>query len=151
MGAGYEFGSGTTLYAHYREGKGTYKDPTPGAATGDFTEHETDVQLTWPITAKTAVDARIGNLSRSNDVSKQNDFSGMVGSAAVRWDITGKTRLVAGYNRRPERQRLRLRRPCPERPLLPRADLEGDGAGRVERALRARQPRLEERAGRPRP
>jgi hypothetical protein len=99
VGVGYEFGSGTTLYAHYREGKGAYKDPTPGAATGDFTEHETDVQLTWPITAKTAVDARIGNLSRSNDVSKQNDFSGPVGSAAVRWDITGKTRLVAGYNR----------------------------------------------------
>ncbi len=99
VGAGYEFGSGTTLYAHYREGKGTYKDPTPGAATGDFTEHETDLQLTWPVTAKTAVDARIGNLSRSNDVSKQNDFSGAVGSAAVRWDVTGKTRLVAGYNR----------------------------------------------------
>ncbi len=99
VGVGYEFGSGTTLYAHYREGKGTYKDPTPGAATGDFTEHETDLQLTWPITVKTAVDARIGNLSRSNDVSRQNDFSGPVGSAAVRWDITGKTRLVAGYNR----------------------------------------------------
>lgn len=97
VGVGYELGSGTKLYGHYREGRGTYKDPTPGSARGDFREHETDVQLTWPITAKTAFDGRIGYLKRNNDVSKANDFSGTVGNAAVNWDITGKTRLVAGF------------------------------------------------------
>ena len=97
VGVGYELGSGSKVYGHYRQGNGTYHDPTPGAATGDFRERETDVQLTWPITAKTAFDARIGYLKRDNDVSKQHDFSGTVGNAAVNWDITGKTRLVAGY------------------------------------------------------
>ncbi len=99
VGVGYEFGSGTKIFAHYRQGNGSYKDPTAGAAQGDFRDRETDVQLTWPITAKTTFDGRIGYLKRDNDTAKQSDFSGAVGNAAVNWDITGKTRLMGGYAR----------------------------------------------------
>lgn len=99
VGVGYELGSGSKLFAHYRAGDGNYNDPTPGSAQGDFREHESDVELTWPITAKTAFNGRIGYINRDNDTAKEHDFSGTVGNAAVTWEITGKTRLVGGYAR----------------------------------------------------
>ena len=99
VGAGYEWASGTSLYATYRKGDGTYKDPTPGAIAGDFRERETQVHLKWPVTGKTSVDARIGHLARDHEFGGPSDFSGVVGSAAVIWDVTGKTRVVGGFIR----------------------------------------------------
>ena len=99
VGVGYEFASGSSLYARYRRGDGKYNDPSPGASTGSFRENESDLQLKLPLTAKTSVEARLGHLSRKHDVGPQRDFSGVVGSAAASWDVTGKTRLIAGYTR----------------------------------------------------
>lgn len=98
VGVGYELASGTSLTARHRRGDGEYTDPTPGAPTGDFNETETDVVLKWPLTGKTALEARIGHLEREHDTAPQMDFSGVVGGAALNWEITGKTRLVAGYS-----------------------------------------------------
>ena len=95
VGAGYELASGSSITARFRHGKGEYTDPTAGAATGDFRENEADVLLKWPVTAKTAVEARLGHLERTHPGAPQRDFSGLVGSATVSWDITGKTRLMA--------------------------------------------------------
>ena len=99
VGVGYELGSGTSLTARYRRGDGEYTDPTPGASRGDFEENEADVVLKWPVTGKTAVEARLGHLERNHDAGTQRDFSGMVGSAALSWDVTGKTRVLAGMSR----------------------------------------------------
>ena len=99
VGVGYELPSGTSLYGRYRRGKGEYTDPTPGAPSGAFHENEVDVVLKWPVSGKTAIDARLGRLERNHDGGSQRDFSGMVGSAAMAWDITGKTRLAAGVSR----------------------------------------------------
>lgn len=98
VGLGYVYPSGTTVTARLRHGNGEYKDPTPGAPTGDFKETEGDVELNWPITGKTTVNARLGHLKREHDTAPQMDFSGAVGAASVNWEITGKTRLIAGYN-----------------------------------------------------
>jgi hypothetical protein len=46
---------------------------------------------------KTSVEARLAHLKRDHDVAPQLDFSGMVGGATVNWEITGKTRVIAGY------------------------------------------------------
>lgn len=99
VGVGYEWASGSSVYGRYRHGEGKYSDPRPGTQQGDFTEHETDVVLKWPVTGKTSVDARLGHLDRKHDTGSQRDFSGMVGSAVVVWDVTGKTRVVAGVGR----------------------------------------------------
>jgi exopolysaccharide biosynthesis operon protein EpsL len=99
VGVGYELPSGTSVYVRQRRGNGEYTDPTAGAPTGDFDEDETDVVLKWPITAKTSIDARLGHVRRKHDSAPQNDFSGGVGSAAVAWDATAKTRLLAGVSR----------------------------------------------------
>jgi exopolysaccharide biosynthesis operon protein EpsL len=98
-GVGYELASGTSVYLRHRNGKGEYRDTAPGAVTGDFDDRETEVLLRWPITGKTSIDARLGHLERDHDNAPARDFSGMVGSATVVWDATGKTRLVAGASR----------------------------------------------------
>jgi len=99
VGAGYEFPSGTSLTARVRRGDGEYKDPTAGAATGDFKDNEVDLLFKWPITGRTAVEGRVGRLERKHDGAPQRDFSGMVASANMSWEITGKTRLLAGFAR----------------------------------------------------
>lgn len=99
LGAGYEMGSGTSITGRYRRGDGEYTDLSAGAATGDFKENEVDVVLKWPVTAKTAVEAKLGRLERNHDGAPQRDFSGAVASAQVSWEITGKTRLLAGVSR----------------------------------------------------
>ena len=99
VGVGYERPSGASLYGRYRSGHGEYTDPTPGAPSGTFREDEADLLLKWPVSGKTSIDARLGHLQRKHDAGSQLDFSGMVGSAAVSWDVTGKTRLVAGVSR----------------------------------------------------
>jgi exopolysaccharide biosynthesis operon protein EpsL len=98
VGAGYELGSGTSLTGRLRRGNGEYTDATAGAA-GDFRENEADLLLKWPVTAKTALEARLGYLDRTHPGASQRDFSGLVGNATVSWEITGKTRLLAGVVR----------------------------------------------------
>jgi exopolysaccharide biosynthesis operon protein EpsL len=97
LGVGYELGTGTSLTARLRRGDGEYRD-TAGAATGDFDETETDVLLKWPVTAKTAVEGRLGYLDREHPGAAQRDFSGLVGNATVSWDVTGKTRVLGGFS-----------------------------------------------------
>lgn len=98
-GVGYELGSGTSLTARVRRGDGEYRDPSAAAATGEFDENEADVTLKWPITGKTALEARLGFLDRSHDGAPQRDFDGLVGNAVVNWEVTGKTRVLAGLAR----------------------------------------------------
>lgn len=99
VGVGYELGSGTSVWARLRRGEGEYKDPTPGAASGDFRETEADVVVKWPVTGKTSLEGRLGRIERDHSVTPQRDFSGAVGSASVNWDVTGKTRIAAGVSR----------------------------------------------------
>ena len=99
VGVGYELASGTSLTGRLRRGDGKYTDVSAAAATGDFKETESDVVLKWPITAKTAVEARLGHLERDHDTAPQRDFSGFVGNATVNWEVTGKTRVLAGMSR----------------------------------------------------
>jgi exopolysaccharide biosynthesis operon protein EpsL len=99
IGAGYELANGTTMWGRLRRGDGEYKDPTPGASSGDFRETEADFTVKLPVTAKTTVEGRVGRLERNHSTTPQRDFSGLVGSATVNWEITGKTRLAAGFTR----------------------------------------------------
>ena len=97
-GLGYEFPSGASVYGRLRHGKGSYKDPR-SSVNGDFDENEVDAVLKWPVSGKTALDARLGHVERKHDTDTQRDFSGMVGAAVVSWAITGKTSLAGGISR----------------------------------------------------
>jgi len=97
-GVGYESSTGSSLYGRYRHGKGTYTALT-GPGPADFTEDEAEADMTWVVSGKTTVDARLGHLRRRHDGAPQRDFSGPVGSANLLWNITAKTRLQAGIAR----------------------------------------------------
>jgi exopolysaccharide biosynthesis operon protein EpsL len=99
VGVGYELPSGASIYARFRRGDGDYTAATVGSAFGDFREKESDVVVKWPLTGKTSLEARLGHLERNHSSAPQLDFSGMVGNAGVNWNITGKTRLAAGFSR----------------------------------------------------
>ena len=99
VGAGYELPSGASLYARFRRGDGKYAEVIAGAPSGDFRENEAELVLKWPITVKTVVEGRLGHIERNHSAAPVRDFSGMVGNAFVRWEITGKTRLTAGLGR----------------------------------------------------
>jgi exopolysaccharide biosynthesis operon protein EpsL len=92
VGAGYELASGTSITGRLRHGNGDYTDPV---AAGSFHENEADVLVKWPVTSKTAVEARLGHLNRTHPGAPERDFSGLVGDATVNWEITGKTSLQA--------------------------------------------------------
>lgn len=99
VGVGYELPRGTTVFARLRRGDGEYTDAAAAASSGDFREDEAELVLKWPLTAKTLVEGRLGHIERNHSTTSLRDFSGMVGSAFVRWEITGKTRLTAGLGR----------------------------------------------------
>ncbi len=148
LGAGYELGTGTSLTARLRRGDGEYRDTTAGAATGEFDETETDVLLKWPVTAKTAVEGRLGYLDREHSGAPQRDFSGLVGNATVNWEVTGKTRFLGGLLALSDLNGPRHGRQYRERPVLARSDLETDSADGGEAALRVHLARLARRARR---
>ncbi|MES2634783.1 MAG: outer membrane beta-barrel protein [Pseudomonadota bacterium] len=99
IGGGYEFASGTTMQLRYKNGDGHYTAlTTPGPS--DFRDREIEFLLKWPMaTGKTAVEARLAHIDRSNAGAPLRDFSGVVGGVTLAWDITGKTRLVAAASR----------------------------------------------------
>jgi exopolysaccharide biosynthesis operon protein EpsL len=98
VGAGYEFASGTTMQLRYKHGDGEYTAlTTPGP--NEFRDDEAEFLLKWPITGKTAIEARLAHVDRSHAGAPLRNFSGVVGSATAAWDITGKTRLIAAVSR----------------------------------------------------
>lgn len=95
-GASYEYPSGTTFTARLRRGEGEYNDI---AVPDTFNDNELALLVRWPVTPKTTVDGRIAYLRRTHDTAPARDFDGAIGSATVRYDLTAKTRVVAGLTR----------------------------------------------------
>lgn len=99
VGGGYEWASGSSLFARLRRGDGEYGEPVLPAASADFRENEADLVLKWVATGKTSIDARLGHLRRRHADAPARDFSGTVGGATVNWAATGKTKVVTGLLR----------------------------------------------------
>jgi exopolysaccharide biosynthesis operon protein EpsL len=101
-GVGYEAASGSTVNFRYKRGHGSYNDPTFTAFTAldsDFRDTEEELTVRWLLTGKTTVDGRIAHVSRRHANAPQLDFSGMAGSLHANWNVTPKTRVVAGWDR----------------------------------------------------
>jgi exopolysaccharide biosynthesis operon protein EpsL len=96
VGGGYEWASGSSLFARFRRGEGDYNAPVLPATSADFRENETDVAFKWILTGKTSLDARLGHLRRTHSDAPARDFSGPVGGVNVVWLATGKTHVNGG-------------------------------------------------------
>jgi exopolysaccharide biosynthesis operon protein EpsL len=95
LGGRYDFTSGSSIGFINRSGRGTYDK------SGDegFDQTENMLTFSWPVTAKTRLDTRVGRSARDNDNAALVDYSGTVGSLKLSWDISGKSRLSAGLTR----------------------------------------------------
>lgn len=95
-GGAHEFASGARLAALVRRGQGDYGDRS---ALPDFKETEPALELRWPWTERTRLDARLARLSRDHDRDAARDFSGGIGQAQLRVQYSPKTVLEAGVAR----------------------------------------------------
>ena len=96
-GLRYDFPSGSSFSYIARESRGDeFSQAQPNPGTLGFAQHENELRLTWPITAKTTIDARTARVARNYVDHDSRDYEGMVGSVNVNWHITAKTSLMAG-------------------------------------------------------
>jgi len=95
VGLGYEFLTGSSITGRLYRGEGEYKS----FSDSDFDDTLADLAVKWQFTQRTSLDGRVGYLRRTHDRSPIRDFSGAVGDATFAWEITGKTRLLAGASR----------------------------------------------------
>ena len=101
-GIRYVLPSGSSLTYKFRGGLGKFIGRSLDEANlldTRFTEMEHDVQLIWPVSGKTSIDARAGHLQRKHEHFSQRDFSGFVGNFNLNYAMTGKTRLTASWAR----------------------------------------------------
>ncbi len=95
-GGAHEFSSGARLAALVRHGNGDYGN-RPGLP--DFKETEPALELRWPWSERTRLDARLARLRREHDREGARDFSGGLGQAQLRVQYSPKTVLEAGVGR----------------------------------------------------
>lgn len=95
LGFMYDLASGSNAALRYRHGDGKYQT----GIVPDFKDDEVEALAHWQATVKTSVDGRLAHLRREHSGAPARDFSGMIGSLGVNWEVTAKTRVMAGYAR----------------------------------------------------
>lgn len=76
-----------------RESKGEYGGrPFDALAQLDsgFDESETEAKMSWRLTGKSLINAKLGYLDRKHDNFSQRDYDGVIGKLEYEWNPTGK-------------------------------------------------------------
>jgi exopolysaccharide biosynthesis operon protein EpsL len=92
-GVKYDFRSGSSITLMGHERRGTYDNRTLNSAAlfdTRFDESEAEAKLSWLISGKSQVNARVAYVSRDHDNFLQRDYSGVVGGLNYRWMPGGK-------------------------------------------------------------
>lgn len=99
-GLRYVFPSETSLAYRFKRGSGDYPGRLASAAFANrFKDREHEVRLDWPLTGKTALQARLAHFDRAHENLAARDFSGVIGQLQATWAATGKTTLMLGLAR----------------------------------------------------
>ena len=99
-GVRYVFPSSTSLAYRFKKGTGDYPDrPASSVFANKFKDREHELRLEWPITGKTAIQARLSHFDRAHENLAARDFSGVIGQLDATWVATGKTRVTFGLGR----------------------------------------------------
>ncbi len=97
------FRSGSSLTYTARQGRGEFINLSQPVASSlldnRFEQSENEIQLVWPVTAKTALDARMTRISRTHAHFESRDYSGITGKIGVKWSISEKSTLSASLAR----------------------------------------------------
>lgn len=102
VGVKYVFPSENSIALIQRASKGEFRDRVLNSFaqldTG-FDQTETEAQLKWRLTGKSAIDARLGYVDRQHDHFSSRDFDGATGRLAYNWTPTGKLRINTSVSR----------------------------------------------------
>jgi exopolysaccharide biosynthesis operon protein EpsL len=94
--------SSITLLRRSQSGTGSTTQAVGSATalgTGKFTLDETELTASWPVSGKSALDARLATMERRHADAPERDFSGLSGSLSHRWTPTGRLSLVVSASR----------------------------------------------------
>jgi len=91
--AGYRFASADGSYTTLRT------LPSAGFYDVGFTQTDSQLLANWAISRSTSAEFMLGQRRLSHPNYPQRDFSGMVSRADLRWNYSGKSALVVGWNR----------------------------------------------------
>lgn len=101
-GLRYMAASGSSVTATRRSGKGTTLnqplDPVNLIDDG-FRIQESELQSTWLVSGKSALNGRLAWVQRSHEHFSQRDFSGLAGNLDYTWAPTAKLRLAVSARR----------------------------------------------------
>ncbi len=93
-----ETASGGSVSLLMRHGRGEYlhRNQLSGTEQLDntFEQEEYELRATWPISAKTTLQGRLGHLSREHEHFPARDYEGTVGNLTLAWRATEKTLLT---------------------------------------------------------
>lgn len=98
----YEFASGNNAALYGRRGKGTYFETsslTTLQTDAKFKETEAGVRAYANFNDVSRLEGNLGWLDRTHDAFPIRDFSGVVGRLSYRYQLTGKTELLAAVAR----------------------------------------------------
>lgn len=101
-GVRYVLASGSSAGYSFTSTDGNYLNrpvPSAGFLDNGYTQTDNDLRVNWVVSPDTSADFRLGYRSRKHNNYPQRDFSGMTGAANLRWTLTGKSALVAGWTR----------------------------------------------------
>ncbi|MDO9197557.1 XrtB/PEP-CTERM-associated polysaccharide biosynthesis outer membrane protein EpsL [Rhodoferax sp.] len=102
IGLRYAFASGSSISYSFKNANGTYLNRTP-SATGlyddGFNQTDNALRLHWVISGNTTADISAAHIQRTHPHYAQRDYSGNNAAASLKWNITGKSTLAAGWVR----------------------------------------------------
>jgi len=102
VGLQHAFASGSTLTYKAALSNGSYVNPVvlPGAQLdGTYKQLDNDFRMHWIVSGLSIVDAYATFINRQHPNFPQRDFTGLNTGATLRWELTGKSTLIAGYSR----------------------------------------------------
>ncbi|WP_326533343.1 XrtB/PEP-CTERM-associated polysaccharide biosynthesis outer membrane protein EpsL [Pseudorhodoferax sp.] len=86
------FPSGSHISYRLLDGRGDYQNREPGVgfAPTAFEQREHELRLSWSVTEKTTLDARLAHLEREHPGLPERDFSGPRGNLSLQWSATAQ-------------------------------------------------------------
>jgi exopolysaccharide biosynthesis operon protein EpsL len=101
-GVRYVWASNTSLTYKYRNTNGKYTDRILQNATlldDGFHQKDNELKLIWVLSEKSTANISAAHINRTHPHYPQRNYSGFVGEANLKWAISGKSALAAGWAR----------------------------------------------------
>lgn len=86
------FPSGSSISYRLFDGRGDYQNRIAGLSQAPtrFDQRVHELRVTWPVTGKTTLAARLAHQRRDHPGYAARDYAGTVGNVSVQWAATGK-------------------------------------------------------------